>query len=202
MYSQYINTDSPIHKLPAVFKLYGLLFFILLSLLVHHPVTAAVYLLAAIMLLRISRLPVLKVFRKIRHVLILLVVGLIFNLIFSPLDEAVTIFLRLLAVVLASQVVIMSTTSEDMIDALEFGFKMKSEYVVSIMIAIAFIPILEKTWSEITIAQSARGYDFRESTFPEKLKGLGAILIPLFRYSVKKAEVLGEALTIKGYAAK
>ena len=201
MYSQYIDGDSWIHKIPAVYKIYFLIIFILIGMLVRSVPPALVYLAAALIIFRISQLPVKKVLRKIRHALILVTMGAVFNFIFSPWEEALYIFLRLLAIVLMAQIVMMTTPTEEIINTLEHNFKMKSEYVVSLMIAIAFIPILESTWKEITMAQSARGYDFAESTFPEKIKGLEAILIPLFRFSIKKAEIMGEALTIKGYCS-
>lgn len=202
MYNQYYDADSPIHKIPAAAKLYGLIGFFLLSMLIRDLPLTVIYLLTALIFFRISLLPVRKTLHKIRYILFLLIVGLIFNLIFSSWMEAVVIFLRLFAVVMAAQVVIMTATAEDLIDALEFSFKMKNEYVVSIMIAISFIPILETTRKEIAAAQSARGYDFAESTLSEKLKGIPAILIPLFRFSIKKAEILGEALTVKGYTGQ
>ena len=199
MYTQYIPAESPIHRLSAIRKLYGLAGFILLSFAVRSLPAALIYLAAALVLFRLSELPSRAVFRRLRHINILLTAGLIFNLFFTGWMNALTIFLRLFAIVLTSQVVIMSTRSLDLIDGLERGFRMKSSDVISVMIAIVFIPILEDTWKEILMAQSARGYDWNECSLREKFKGLGALLIPLFRFSAKKAEILGEALTIKEY---
>ena len=199
MYSQYIHEESIIHNLSAAIKLTGFAGYVLLCLLVHNLVAAVIYLTLAGVLLYLSRLPLKKVIQRMRYILILLIVGLVFNLFFLSWDDALVIFLRLLAIVTVSQVLVLSTTPEDLIAALEKNFKMKREHAVSMLIAIAFLPILESSWQEIARTQSARGYDFSESTLPEKIKGLHAILIPLFRFSLQKAVVLGEALTVKGY---
>ena len=198
MYSQYIHEESIIHNLAAIIKLTGFVGFVLLCLLVHNLPMAVIYLALAGVLLYLSRLPLKRVVYRMRYILVLLVVGLVFNLFFIPWDDALVIFLRLLAIVTVSQVLVMSTTPDDLIDALENKFKIKHEYVVSIMVALAFLPILESTWREVSLAQSSRGYDFMESTPRRKLKSLNALLIPLFRFSIQKAEVLGEALTVKG----
>ena len=86
--------------------------------------------------------------------------------------------------------------------SLENDLHIKRGYVISLMISMAFIPILQNVYQNIRISQTMRGAEFLSGTISERIKGLASILITIFRFALQKTEILGEAITIKGYSQK
>lgn len=202
MYSQYIEGQSLLHKMPVSVKLIGLILLILSGFMLHSLVFALIFFLCAIALIFVAGISPLKVVRKTKHIFILLFVGFIFNLLYTSCRNAAVIFLRLYSIALITQIFTMTTPASMLMDELERTFHIKNEYIVSMMIAMAFLPILESTFQEIRMAQTARGCDWSGHGLISRIKRLLPILIPLFSFSLRKAETLGEALTIKGYRGK
>lgn len=202
MYSQYMPGNTPLHRMSAASKIIGLLIFVLLSFAAQELKYAAVCFFAAVVITTITGVSPLTMIRKIRHVLVLLTVGFVFNLIFIGWQDALAVFLRLCAIVITTQIFTFTTPPDVLMNTLEDRFHVKDEYIASVFIAMAFIPILQRTWQELRMAQAARGFSWNEGNPMERIKNMLPVLIPLFRFSLEKSEKLGEALTIKGYSAK
>ncbi len=143
-----------------------------------------------------------KLFLKTRYILVLLLTGFVFNALFRGLDTALPVFLRLYAIVILAQVFIFTTAPEELMDCAENKFHINKEYLISIMIAAAFLPILQDSFHEIRTAQEARGADWMHGGLRAKIKGMIPLLVPMFRFTLQKAETLGEALTIKGFSSQ
>lgn len=202
MYSQYLPGNTPLHRMPAASKIITLLVFVLLTFAAQGLKYAAVCFFAAVVITVIAGVSPLTMIRKIRHVLVLLMVGFVFNLIFIGWQDALAVFVRLCAVVITTQIFAFTTPPDILMNTLEDRFHVKDEYIASVIIAMAFIPILQRTWQELRMAQEARGCSWNEGNPVERMKSMIPILIPLFRFSLEKSEKLGEALTVKGYSAK
>ena len=202
MYSQYTAGETLIHRMPACAKIIGMIIFILAGLTVQKPVFAAVFFCLSIVIAFAAGIHPKKLFLKTRYILVLLLTGFVFNALFRGWDTALPVFLRLYAIVILAQVFIFTTAPEELMECAENKFHINKEYLVSIMIAAAFLPILQDSFHEIRTAQEARGADWMHGSLKSKIKGMIPLLVPMFRFTLQKAETLGEALTIKGYSSQ
>ncbi len=193
MYTQFIPGNSIIHRASTAAKLSVLCVFITLSFAAHGLTGASVYLCAALCLIFLARLPFPRVMGRMKSALIPLAAGCLFNLFFSPWHNALALFFRLTAVITAAQVFVMTTPLESIAETAETKLKLPRDYTISLMIAAAFLPILRQSYHELREGQIARGCE------PSDPRGLIPVIIPVFRFALRKAEILGEALFIKGF---
>lgn len=193
MYTQFSPGNSIIHRASTEVKLTALCVFAALSFAAGGLIGASVYLCAALCLIFLARLPFSRVMGRMKSALIPLAAGCLFNLFFSPWRDTLALFLRLSAVITAAQVFAMTTPLESIAETAEKKLKLPRDYTVSLMIAVAFLPILRQSYHELREGQIARGCE------PTDPRGLIPVIIPVFRFALRKAEILGEALFIKGF---
>lgn len=65
--------------------------------------------------------------------------------------------------------------------------------------ALRFFPLLLEEAGEITLAQRARGVDFRRGRWDRKIKGLLAMVIPLFLSVLRRSGELAQAMEARGF---
>ena len=191
-----------IHRLSVLTKINCLFLYIISGLFLRNLPSVGIYFVFAVLMVLAAGVSLLQMFRKTRHVLFLLFIGFCFNLFFLPWQESVVVFLRLYSIVIAAQIFTMTSRPEDIMGTLEHRLHVKNEYVVSAMIALAFLPILQRVYQDIVKAQASRGSTWMYGDIISRFRGVIPIIIPVFRYALQKSEMLGEALTIKGYALK
>ena len=179
-----------------------MIIFILTGLAVQKPVFSVVFFCLSIVIAFAAGIHPKRLFLKTKYILVLLLTGFVFNALFRGWETALPIFLRLYAIVILAQVFIFTTAPEDLMECAENMFHVNKEYLISIMIAAAFLPILQDSFHEIRTAQEARGADWMHGSLRVKIKGMIPLLVPMFRFALQKAETLGEALTIKGYSSQ
>ena len=118
------------------------------------------------------------------------------------------VVLRIILLVLASFVLTFTTSSNDLIDALNDFLRPLGKLRVpvhdiatSISIALRFIPVTAEELTRVRSAQMARGAHFDDGSLPQRLRTWASVLIPLFVGLFKRADNLALAMEARCYGA-
>ena len=122
------------------------------------------------------------------------------------LRKAIYMALRLILLVMASQLLTLTTSSTSLTDGMEAILKPTSkigipvhEIAMMMSIALRFIPTLIEETDKITNAQKARGADFESGNLIKKAKALVPLLVPLFVSAFRRADELANAMEARCY---
>lgn len=219
---QYYKTDSVIHRLDPRVKVVGTFVYII-SLFLFRQFTGfllTTFFLVWIVLL--SQVPLRFLLRGLQPILCMLIFTAMLNLFWTPgttlLDlgvihitvegvrRAVFLALRLILLILGSSIMTLTTTPDQLTDALESllaplkRLRLPVHEVAMMMsIALRFIPILIEETNKIMKAQMARGADFESGNVLRRLKSMIPILVPLFASSIRRATELANAMDARCY---
>ncbi|MEJ2116577.1 MAG: energy-coupling factor transporter transmembrane protein EcfT [Alphaproteobacteria bacterium] len=192
----YYHANSPIHLTPAPYKL--VLCLGLSAALVFIPSVwgMATATLAIAALYAVARLPLRTVLAALRPVVIATVIIFALHAAFSDWHSAVLIVLRLMALVLLSTLVSLTTPFSDMLDVLSRAARPFARFGVSppnvalaVALTIRFIPTLLHDMQEIQRARMARGGK-RASLF-----ALGPLIVKI----LSMTNALGNAIAARGF---
>ncbi len=219
---QYYQTDSVIHRLDPRVKLVTTFFYIISLFIVDNWIgylAAGLFLLAVI---KLSKVPFKFMVRGMKSIVFLLLIAVVFNLFLTPGEPLVTIWklritkegirlagfmaVRLVFLIMGSSVMTLTTTPNNLTDALEKllkplkFFKVPVHEIAMMMsIALRFIPILLEETDKIMKAQIARGADFESGNLIKKAKSLVPLLVPLFISAFRRANDLAMAMEARCY---
>ena len=219
---QYYPVDSPIHRLDPRVKLAGTMVF-LISLFVTSGIPA--YVLATLWLetlIYLSRVPFRFITKGLKAILILLIISVSFNLFLTEgrpifrigfltmtwegLSLAFFMAIRLIYLVIASSLMTLTTTPNQLTDGLEKGLGFLKRFSVPVheismmmSIALRFIPILIEETDKIMKAQTARGADFESGNLIQRARSMVPILVPLFLSAFRRASDLAMAMEARCY---
>ncbi|MEG2858285.1 MAG: energy-coupling factor transporter transmembrane protein EcfT [Clostridia bacterium] len=220
---QYFPGSSVVHRLDPRTKLLLTIAMIVSVFLVKGFVGYAVlfaYILYAATTSKIS----LKVMAKgIKPIFFIIVLTFILNVFFAgegtPLIQwgilritdqglisAVYMALRLVLLVLGTQLLTLTTSPIALTDGLESLMKPLSkvgfpshELAMMMSIALRFIPTLLEEAQKIMMAQKARGADFESGNLVERAKAMLPLLVPLFVSAFRRADELALAMEARCY---
>ncbi len=173
----------------------------------------------------LSRVPIGKVLKSLRMILIILIFTTVLFMVFysdpdsKPLAEwgifhiylkgiyaAVKLGWRLVLLVLMPTVLTLTSTPTELCDALEsllYPLKLLHvpvhELALIMSIALRLIPTLIEETDKITNAQKARGAAFDSRNPFKKIKAMIPVLIPLFVSSFRRADDLADAMDSRCY---
>ncbi len=196
----YVPRSSPVHRIPAGWKLLALA---ALSVLVFAVPTLPVVsgALAAVVAggLFAARLPVAVLARQVRAVLWLLIAIFLLHVLLTDVSTGSRTVLRLLTLVLAAAVVTATTRVSAMVAVVEricgplrwFGVR-PARIGLVIAMALRFIPLIADRADRIREAQAARGGSARG------LRGLTTTVVPLLVQVLQLAHTVSEALDARG----
>jgi biotin transport system permease protein len=196
----YVPRASPVHRMPAGWKLLALAGLSMLVFAVPTLPMVGGALVAVVALgLVVARLPASLLVRQARAVLWWLVALFVLHwLVTDVLTGAVTV-LRLLALVLAAAVVTATTRVTAMVAVVErvcrplqwVGVR-PARIGLVIAMALRFIPLISERADRIREAQAARGGSIRG------LRGLTTTVVPLLVQVLQLAHTVSEALDARG----
>ncbi len=219
----YIPGQSPLHRCdPRLKFLFSLLFMVLIFFL-SQPLSLLAYALFLGLLIALAKVPLLRVLRGLKPLFFIALLAFVIN-IFSVrgtvllqlgplavtregLALGLTMALRLAYLILTSSLLLTLTTSPlllaDGIEALfrplaRIGFP-AHELAMMMSIALRFIPTLMEETDKIMKAQSSRGADYDSGRLMSRVRGMVAILIPLFVSAFKRADDLALAMEARCY---
>lgn len=219
---QYYETDSVLHRMDSRVKILGTILFII-SLYIFRNIKG--YVVASIFLaimIRLSRVPFRFMVKGLKSILVLLMVTVVFNLFLTPGREVFRIWkltvsmegivassymaVRLIYLMLASSLMMLTTTPNTLTDGLEKLMRPLRvcrvpvhEVAMMMSIALRFIPILLEETDKIMKAQMARCADFESGNLIKKAKSLVPLLVPLFVSAFRRANDLAMAMEARCY---
>lgn len=223
-FGQYYPIKSFAHRSDPRIKLLALIAYIVALFLAKNFYGLALCFLVLCTAIIASRVPLGRVLRSVKAVLILLVFTAVLNLFFHGGSHLLvhwgiikiyregvifTIFFvfRLFFLVMGSALLTLTTTPVELTDGIESLLKPLKyikfpvhELALIMSIALRFIPTLIDETNRIISAQKARGADFESGNIFKRIKAIVPILIPLLISAFRRAEELGDAMDARCYS--
>ncbi len=219
---QYYQTDSVIHRLDPRVKLVTTLCYIISLFIVDNWIGYVIAGIFLFMVIKLSKVPFKFMVRGMKSIVFLLLFAAVFNLFLTPGEPVVEFWkfhitregirlaalmaVRLVFLIMGSSVMTLTTTPNNLTDALEklLGplkvLKVPVHEIAMMMsIALRFIPILLEETDKIMKAQIARGADFESGNLIKKVKSLVPLLVPLFISAFRRANDLAMAMEARCY---
>ena len=221
----YIETGSVLHRLSGVTKLILFLWWITLMLTTFDLRVTLGFCGAGILLLGLARIP-FRVYRPFVLLMIYLVVlNCLFIFLFAPLQgpkligsttvlftispryvvtAETLVYLavvgsKLLAIFPVALLFVFTTHPSEFAAGLNrIGVPYKIAYMVSL--TLRYLPEITKDFVNILHAQQARGIDIsRKTPLARRVKNVAGILFPLLLASLERAEVIADAMSLRGF---
>lgn len=220
---QYYPENSIVHKLDPRIKLFGTMMFIVCLFMANNLLTYLVLTAALVVVIRMSKVPFMKLLKGIKGILFILLFTAFCNLFITKggtvlidvgfieitslgVVKAAYIAVRLIYLVVGTSIMTLTTKPSDLADGLEksFGFLKKVKFPVHDMammmsLALRFIPTLMEETDKIMKAQKARGADFETGNLIQRIKNFLPLLIPLFISAMNRALDLANAMEARCY---
>ena len=233
-FGRYSFRDTFVHRLDARNKIFLMILCMVGIFFQFHMWSTAlllsgVYFIGLIILMIISRVSLLDLFRSLGGMWIFIIV-LMAIYIFIPnnsyyLSDAFVIgslhvrwdafcqtgyiILRLIIMISLTMVLTSTTKPMDMTNAFEwYMMPLKPlrfpthEIAMTLSIALRFIPTLLDETQRIMKAQASRGVDFNHGGLFKRMGAVVALIIPLFVSALERSEELANAMIVRGYDPK
>ena len=205
---RYYNCSSFLHGLDPRTKLVFLIIYIVCAFLASTVVQCAAVLIVLIALIVLSKVPLSFMVRGLRTPVIVLLFVDILNIVF--LDDgirfSILLTLRIVEVVMASNLLTLSTRPGEIADGLEKGLGWMKALKVPVhdlatMVAIAFrfIPILTQEARDLMDAQKMRGVDFEHGSLIKRARALDPLTVTVFASAFRRADELSLAMDSRLY---
>ena len=222
VFGKYVDNGSVLTKIDARFKLVAMLVLVFLTFLDFNILAYLAYFIGIVLITllgKISLKPIVSFFKGMWIViLIMLIINVLtgdsnlflsvgrVNLYLDGVIDTVYIVLRLLNLILLSNILTSSTNPSELTYAIEFYLKPLRlanvdvhEIALMMSIAIRFVPTLMEEADKIMKAQTSRGATFSKGKYKDKIKSMVSLIVPLFVSCFEKSDDLSEAMIVKGY---
>ncbi|HHV08288.1 MAG TPA: energy-coupling factor transporter transmembrane protein EcfT [Firmicutes bacterium] len=228
MFIEYIPGRSIIHKLDIRPKVIAFICLLVMLFLFPHPAYNAGILLLVLVVAAVARLPFTKIQSIIAplipvFVLIVIITGYTYPTASFASDQArrvlfyswpghrlpvtvggllygLTLFLRILTMVISSSIVTLTTPLDDFLQLMQI---LHIPYELSFIITtgIRFVPTMERKASLVLDAQRARGALIETGGMVQRIKAYVPIMVPLIVDSIRMSENLACAMLNRGFGA-
>lgn len=220
---RYIPTDSFVHRLDPRTKLIASFYFIIIVFLANHWLGYLALTLYTFLAIALTNISIAYFLKGIRPMIYIILFTVIFQILFSiggevyfhwgpiyitefGLVNGAYIFVRLVLIIMMSTVLTLTTSPIELTNGIEhllrplarFGFP-SHEIALMLSIALRYVPTLMDEAQKIMNAQRARGVDFDEGKFIDKVKSLIPIIVPLFISAFNRADEMAVAMEARGY---
>ncbi|MBQ7645418.1 MAG: energy-coupling factor transporter transmembrane protein EcfT [Spirochaetales bacterium] len=205
---RYYDSSSFLHRLDPRTKLAFLFIFIICIFLAESIVQCAVVFCALAALIAISKVPLKFMLRGFRTIAVVVLIVDVINIIFldDGLRISILLTLRMFEVILASNLLTLTTRPHRIADGLEKGLSWLMVFKVPVhdlatMVGIAFrfVPILTDEARDLMDAQSMRGADFSHGGIIRRAKALGPLAVTVFASAFRRADELSLAMDSRLY---
>ncbi len=223
---QYIDADSPLHKMDARAKIIGVILFIILLFSVESAIGYAVITAFLVLTVKSSSIGLKFILRGLKPILYILIFTVIINILMTPgtslleipiftltlkitkegLKAGCFMIIRLIYLVIGTSVLTLTTSPLMLTDGIERllsplkVIKVPAHEIAMMMtIAIRFIPTLTEEADKIMKAQTARGADFESGSIIRRAKAMIPLLVPLFVSAFRRADDLATAMDSRCY---
>lgn len=207
-FSRYYSTCSKIHLLNPLCKVLALIIFVIMVLMASSLRVVLSLFLISIYVMVISHVPYKFYFKPLWSMKVLFVFIFLINLLFGVnIYSSIVMIGKVCLIVVYSSVLLFTTTTNEL--ALGFDsllrplcfFKLPvSKISMAIALSINFIPSLFLETNKILKSQKSRGFDYSRGSFKDKVVGIKSILIPMFVLSMRRADMVSDAMEIKQFS--
>ncbi len=222
----YIDKNSPIHRLSGATKLSALLILTFAAMITYDTRFLAFVTVFAFVLLKLSKIK----FREVKALFVLTFVFMLLNnlliYVFSP-ENGVSIYgtrhvllqgigrwtlteeqlfyqlnviLKYLATIPLVVIFVSTTDPSEFASSLnKIGISYKIAYSVSL--ALRYIPDIQKEYRDISLSQQARGLEMatKKQSLIKRLKNAATMLFPLIISSMDRIEIISNAMELRGF---
>lgn len=204
---RYKENKTFIHNLNPVTKVISLLLFVLI-IFINNKLLLSFFLLGfSLYLFYTLRVTVYEYLTSIKNISYFLISLLVINLIFKvSLYDSLVMIIEIILLINYSSIFTLTTKPTDITYGLEYVLSpLKalnipvSKVSYSISFALRFIPIIYEQTIKIMRSQASRGMDYYNSNIKGKIESLKTMIIPMFILSIKRADVLSDALEIRNF---
>lgn len=220
---RYIQGDSWIHRLDPRTKLISSFYFIIIIFLANNWQTYLVLTLFTFLTIHLSGISLRFFINGVKPMIWLILFTVMFQVLFTyggetyfkwgpititslGLLNGVFIFARLVLIIFMSTILTLTTAPLELTDGIEhllrplakIGFP-AHEIALMLSIALRYVPTLMDEAQKIMNAQRARGVEFDQGNFIERMKAVIPILVPLFVSAFNRAEEMATAMEARGY---
>ena len=221
----YIDRESPIHRLTGATKLVCLLLWSFAAMMTYDTRLLAVLPVISIVLFIVSKIRLRDVRFMLGFTLVFMVLNNVLVFLFAPqhgvslygtkhvlfslggnyvvtkeqLFYHLNLVLKYLATIPIVLLFVCTTQPSEFAASLNrIGVSYSIAYSVSL--ALRYIPDIQREFHEISQAQQARGIEMsKKQSLVKRLKSAGAILIPLILSSMDRIDVISNAMLLRGF---
>ncbi|MFN5059551.1 MAG: energy-coupling factor transporter transmembrane component T family protein [Chloroflexota bacterium] len=227
-FGQYIDTPSLVHRLDPRFKITAIVIMMISIFLTRGFLSIAPLVVLSILIQLTSRIPVGFTLRGYSLLVRTMLFFIPFQILFYRIQPGMEvtyywqwwivsitkegiinglyIFTRVIVLYHMMNMLMFTTTMIDLSDAVELMLeplkRIKfpiNELVMTMTVALKFVPLLITELERLIRAQMARGVRFDQGNAIQRAKHLGTVLIPLFVNALSRAEVLIVAMNARCY---
>lgn len=196
MNTLYLDGQSLLHRLPTKAKLGGLAVFSMFLFMANNPLVLGVAAFVAALAYASTGIGWKSGLARLRPAFITIFAVTLFALLFQPPTEALVIFFRLTAVMLAAAAITATTSIGAFIDTITWaampferiGLVRAADIGLSVGLVIRFVPEVTLRYRSIRDAHQARGLKVRPVT----------LIVPLMIHTLKNADEIAAAIDARG----
>ena len=224
----YVERESPIHRLTGATKLVCLLLWSFAAMSTYDTRLLVAMPVMSVVLFSLSRIRLRDVSFMLGFTAVFMVLNNVLVFLFSPqhgvelygtrhvlfslggnyvvtkeqLFYHLNLFLKYLASIPIVLLFVCTTQPSEFAASLNrIGVKYSIAY--SVALALRYIPDIQREYHDISQAQQARGIEMsRKQNLVKRLKSASAILIPLILSSMDRIEVISNAMQLRGFGKK
>lgn len=204
---RYKENKTFIHNLNPVTKVISLLLFVLTIFINNKLLLSFFLLIFSLYLFYTLKVTLNEYLINIKNISYFLISLLIINLIFKVgLYNSLVMIIEIILLINYSSIFTLTTKPTDITYGLEYVLSpLKalnvpvSKVSYSISFALRFIPIIYEQTIKIMRSQASRGMDYYNSNIKGKIESLKTMIIPMFILSIKRADVLSDALEVRNF---
>ncbi len=221
---QYFPGNSILHKLDPRMKIFLIIIYIVTIFVASNPVSFALVLASAFILMFLSRIPAKLILKGLKAVFLIMAFTAVINIFWTSgehllldlgivqiyregIEYAIFMIVRVLSLIIGSSVLLTYTTSpialtdglERVLAPLKVLHVPVHEFSMMMTSALCFIPTLIEETDKIISAQKARGADFSSGSLIDRAKALIPVMVPLFVSAFHRADELAVAMECRCY---
>ena len=207
-FSRYYNTASIIHFINPLCKVLALLIFVIMVMMCSSIRVICGLSSILLFIIVISNVPFKNYLCPLWSMKILFFFVFFINLLFGlGVYNSFVMICRVCLVVMYSSVLLYTTTTNELALGISslirpFSFLGFSVSRVSMAIALAlnFVPSLFSISNKIIKSQTSRGFNYKSSSFKDKILGIKSVFIPMFVLALKRADNVSDAMELKQFS--
>jgi len=208
-----LSKNQPLKKIDPRLKIIATVVLIMVTFFISNWIIQGTLLITTIIFVKLAGISILYCLKKLKTPAIMIGIMLILqqlialhgNLLEMALHGMLT-FTRIMIVIIIVIVLTTTTTQQDFILALtafltpfnKLGLKTSAIILTCRMIG-RFVPSITIEANKILNAQASRGLDIKGANIWQKMRLIGALLLPVFVIAIKRADDLSNAMAVRGY---